>query len=495
MVLQDPHSDPVFASSTSQPPDRYTNDQIAVLQSPQLAAAAAVVGAAKNPPLGLSPDDFSNHTLVSGAPLNGNLVQIAFTAGDEATALSGVDAIKTAYEQTVHHAVSAQLSSLLAVIDAELTSINSQLAGLAAQLTGPPPSNSPALVEQQAALITRRDTLTAKRDQVVVDASSGSNGVALYLPPATTTHSSKLVTALPILGLAAVLGLVVGVLAAYLLASRRRIFRGRHEAESVLGAPLVAEIPGFGRSNPLPAADGEPVPAATAFRSAALFIQAREAADAGRGSRRRPARAGARRLVVVSAARREGRSTVAANLGIALAGSGLSTLVVDADPVSGGLSRLLRDRYDMAPVIDRIGLTAAGMSLEDAILPGNSIVRLALLRAGQTRRPLDDADREERLQELESTFRFVIIDGPPLIDAGPYWPLVRRAESALVLVTDKTPVTQLEEVSRLLRAIEMPAFGYVYIHRPGLVRAVRGPGKTASAVSASTPGPDVTVSA
>ena len=481
MVLQDPHSDPVFANSTNQPPDRYISDQIVVLKSPQLAAAAAAVGAASNPPLGLSADYVSSHTVVSGTPLNGNLVQVTFTASDEPTALGGVDAIKTAYEQTVHNAVSAQLSSLLAQIDTELASISTQLASVPA--------------EQQAALITRRDALTAKRDQVVVDAASGDNGVALYLPPATT-HSSKLVTALPLLSVAAVLGLVLGVLAAYVLASRRRIFAGRDEPESVLGAPLLAEIPRFDRAHPLPTADGEPAAAARAFQSAALFIQGREAGGTGRVLPRQRAGTGPVRLVTVSAGRREGRSTVAANLGIALARNGLNTLLIDADHASGGLWQLLHGRFELKAASDSsVRLTGVGMSLEDVIRPDSSPVRLALLRAGRARLSLDDADRDERLQELESTFRLVIIDAPPLSDAGPYWPLVRRADSAIVLLTDKTPVTQLEEVSRLLRALEMPAFGYVYIHRPGLVRAARAPGKAASPGSASTPGPDLPVSA
>jgi Mrp family chromosome partitioning ATPase len=482
MVLQDPHSSPVFAGSTGEAPDRYVGDQITVLKSPQLAAAAAAVAAAKKPPLVISADDFSAHTVVSGTASNGNLVQVTFTARNAATALAGVDAIKTAYENTVRDAVNSELSSLLAQIDGEVASINAQLARATAQ--------------QQAGLLARRDTLNAKRDQVVVDASSGSNGVTLYLAPQTTTHSSKLVTALPILSVAAVLGLVGGVLAAYVLASRRRIFSGRDEPESLLGAPLVAEIPRFARSHPLPAADGEPTAAATAFRSAALFIQGREAAGPGRDLPRQRAGSGPVRLVIVSAGRREGRSTVAANLGIALAYNGHNTLLIDADHASGGLWQLLHGRSALKAAIDSsVRLTGFGMSLENVIMPDTSPVRLVLLQAGPARPSLDDADRDKRLQDLESSFSVVIIDGPPLSDVGPSWPLVRRAESALVLITDTTPVSEIEEVSRLLGAIEIPAFGYVYNHPPRLRRWARAPEKTASPVSASSPGPGLTASA
>jgi Mrp family chromosome partitioning ATPase len=483
MVLQDPHSDPVFGNANSQAPERYTADQITVLKSPQLASAAAAVGAADHPPLGLSADDFSAHTVVSGTPLNGNLVQITFSARDQRTAVAGVDAIKTAYEQTVSAAVSAQLSSLLKQIDTQLASINEQLSSVSSRPVGASPSS-------QAALAARRDTLNAKRDQVVVDAASGSNGVALSLPAQAATHSSKLLAAAPILALAMMLGLVLGVIAAYLRASRSRVFMGRDEPHLVVNGPLVAEIPRFDRAHPLPAATGDPAPAAaSAFRAAALFVQGTRMTRNGRGdvaSRRAQARA--HRLVVISPKRQEGRSTVAANLGIALADSGVSTMLVDADPATGGLSQLLRRRYELKAAIDSpVRPNSADMSLENVVGPGNSSSHLTLLRARSAQLPLEDADRDERLQKLESLIDVVIIDGPPLSQAGPSWMLVRRADSALVVVNNGTPVAQVEEVARLLKALAIPAFGYIYNHGPQPRGAQRIPEATGSPVSPPVP--------
>ncbi len=496
MVLQDPRSGAVFAAATGEPPDRYTGDQVAVLKSPQLAAAAAGVGNRMNPPLGLSADDFSAHTVVTGTPSNGNLVTVAYNGSDAQTSLRAVDAIKTAYEQTVHAAVSAQLSTLLSQIDSELSSINSQLTTVAAELAAPSASNPPGLAQAQTALLARRDTLNAKRDQVVVDAASGSNGVAQYLAPQTATHASRLLSAAPILAVAAALGLIVGLIAAYILASRRRLFRGRDEPEVVLGAPLVAEIPRFHRAHPLPAADGAPAAAASAFRTAAFFIQARQ--SAGRDAqRRRHQREGVRRMVVLSPARRDGRSTVAANLGVALADSGIKTLLVDADPATGGLADLVLGRLDTRSSNDslRVSVGAAGMALDDVIRP-NPDFRLALLRMGQeSGRSLNEADRNSCLLALESAFEVVIIDGPPMSDAGRSWDLVRRGDTALVVVTDSTPVGDLEEVMRMLGAIEMPLFGYVFNHRGPLRRAARPAAKKPSPVSPSAPAPRVTASA
>jgi succinoglycan biosynthesis transport protein ExoP len=433
---------------------------------------------------------------VAGTPLNGNLVQITFSAGQQQTALAGVDALKTAYERTVRDAVSSQLTALLAQIDSELSSINAQLTTAAAELAGPNPSNPPALAQQQAALVARRDTLNAKRDQVVVDAASGANGVALYLAPQSATHSSSLVSALPVIAVAAVLGLIAGVLAAYVLASRRRIFLDSAEPEALIGAPLIAEIPRFHRAHRLPAASGEPAAAAVAFRTAAFLVQTRQAEPSAREVPRRRPRTGGSRMVVFSASRGDGRSTLAANLGLALADSGVSTLLVDADPTTGGLSHLLHDHFDLVAAADplRVSLGAAGMSLEDVTRPRGSEVRVALLRTGRERqRRLSDADRDSRLHELESGFSAVIIDAPPVSESGPSWSLVRRADSALIVVTDTTPVAEVEEVMRLLKAIDIPVFGYVFNHGRRARRTARRSETEAAPMSppASAPGRSV----
>jgi Mrp family chromosome partitioning ATPase len=446
MVLQDPHNASVFAGSTGEDPARYVSDQIAVLQSPQLAAAAAAVAAAKTPPLVISAAEYSAHTVVSGTASNGNLVQVTFTARDAATALAGVDAIKTAYENTVRDVVNSELSSLLAKIDGEVASINAQLARATAQ--------------QQAALLARRDTLDAKRDQMVVDASSGSDGVTLYLAPQTTTHSSRLVTALPILSVAAVLGLVGGVLAAYVLAFRRRVFLSRTEPEAVLNAPMVGEIPRF--ASPLPTVDAAESAAATAFRGVALFIQTRHTEGQ------------IQRLAVVSDARQKGRSTVAANLAVALADSGLSILLVDADTVSGGASRLLHTRFESVPIHDPVSIGAAGLALEDLVMPAQFRGRLALLRQDQTQPRSRQTEHEKLLAELGSDFNVVLVDAPPLNDVGPSLPLVRYAKGALAVVTDNTPVASFQEVARLLNIIDLPVVGYVYTHAARSGRTVFG---------------------
>jgi Mrp family chromosome partitioning ATPase len=471
LALVDPHSAPVFANASGQAPDRYVGDQITVLKSPQLAAIAAALGAAKKPPLGLSADYFSTHTMVSGTPATGSLVQLTFTARDPATALAGVDTVVTSYENVVRAALDSQLSAVLSQIDAELTSINAELGPVEKTLGGPAPANQAALIQQEQALIARAAVLSQKRDQVVVDFNHPTPGVALYLPAKSAVHGSRVAEDLPVLSLALVAGLLVGVGTAYVLASRRRVFLSRIEPESVLSAPLVSEIPRFDPSvSPIPAVAGT-TRAGVALRGAALFIQSRRSDG------------GAERLAIVSGARRQGRSTIAANLGLALAGNGLRILLVDADPASGGLSRLLRNEFGSRQIHYPASIAAAGLTLEDVILPGlRGQVALLGLDGNQPRSR--EAEPETALAELARDFHVVLIDTPPLTDIGPFLPLVRQAERALVIVRSDAPVASVEEAGRLLTMIDLPVLGYIYTH-PARRGRVRGSPRTAPIESQS----------
>lgn len=473
LVLQSPRGQPVFGSASNESPDRYVGDQITVLKSPELDTAAAQVGATQIPPLGLSADYFGAHTTVSGAPLNGDLVQVTFTAKDGAHALAGINAIQTAYEQVVHNAVQAQLATLLSPIDSALASINKQLSSVAAQLATGPPDRTGLLQEQQS-LNTRRDTLAQKRDQVLVDASSGSNGVALSLSPQTATQRSRLTTSLPPLAVGGLVGLIGGVILAYLLAYRRPVFRHRDEPGEVLGAPLIAEVPRLGQSGPLPAAGSSATPSASAFRRAALGLQTRQTPEEGAAApaSKRSLVATARHLVVVSAGRQEGRSTIVANLGIALAGNGLTVLLVDADPGTSGLTRLLRGNLNYVPVRGLPDFAPASMTLEGFTGPHQSGGRLTLLRFDQAPVGTSQAASDAILQKLESAFNVMLIDAPPLTAVGPFWQVVRAAGGALVVVDHGASVESVDEVARLLMGIEMPTRGYIYNHRPRLRRKV-----------------------
>ena len=213
--------------------------------------------------------------------------------------------------------------------------------------------------------------------------------------------------------LAAVLALIPALLlGAWLvrLAERadRRI-RGPEEVERVAGAPLLAAVPGGGRTSPEP------------------FLRLRDAIVYLSGQR-------ARSTVVVASPRRgEGRTSVATGLANAFAASGRSVVLVDADlrnpqvashlglPTGRGLAEVLSGD-DLEAVLHVLGGAGTGLTVLAAGSPGpESPDLLASERMASV------------MRQLSEKFDVVVLDTPPLLAASDALPLLPYASGVVVL--------------------------------------------------------------
>jgi receptor protein-tyrosine kinase len=270
--------------------------------------------------------------------------------------------------------------------------------------------------------------------------------------------------------LALVLGGIVAGSVAYVRATRRPVFSRPNEPELILNVPLLAEVPLISHRlhQLLPVREQPSSPGARAFRFAAASVDIQRAAT------------GARCFAVTSAGAGDGRTTAAANIGLALAGDGHRVLLIDADLDSQGLSELLRGEWRGRPGwMDLVGGRAR---LQDVLLPAadGDAMDFALLPAGDPR-PLAaqffGSDRSRQLlqvllEELKDRFDVVLIDGPPLLPVAYAATIASCADGALVIVNDGGPVTEQEELARRLRLIGRSAIGYVYNHAPRARRPV-----------------------
>ena len=176
---------------------------------------------------------------------------------------------------------------------------------------------------------------------------------------------------------------------------------------------------------------------------------------------------GAQRVVVLTGPiPRQGVSTVTRQLGQALARMGEGqVLVLDANFASSGLgARATPD----APADQGVGLSDVllnDVTLEDAIRPygaGN----LSLLQAG--RAPDDPlslflgGDYEQLVTRLRNSFRFVVVDAPPILRNPESLVIASRSDGVvLVLTLGESTRTQVREVQRTLDASRIPFFGTV----------------------------------
>jgi tyrosine-protein kinase len=271
-------------------------------------------------------------------------------------------------------------------------------------------------------------------------------------------------------------GIVLGLGLVYLAEAHDARVRSREEVEASLGAPALGGVP----PPPLQLQHaGALVMLADPEASAAeAFRQLRTNLELASGE------TGARTILVTSALEREGKTTTAANLGVALARAGRRVVLVDLDLRRPSLHRFL-DRPSWPGVTDVI-LGAA--TLEEALRPvafrgtraDNGLERgaddrrgppsapgsLELLPMGSI--PLDPGDlvSERAVGQLLATLRanadLVLVDTPPVLRVGDAMTLSAHADGLVVVFRlNETPRGALSALARELNHSRAPVLGFV----------------------------------
>jgi len=119
-------------------------------------------------------------------------------------------------------------------------------------------------------------------------------------------------------------------------------------------------------------------------------------------------------LLVTSAGPEEGKSTTVANLGVALAREGKTTVIVDLDFRRPSLHKL----FDLKSDIGFCNVLWGNLTMEQALQP-TSVPQLALLSTGPLPPDVTSALRSPMLSELIAQLRessdMVLVDSPPLL--------------------------------------------------------------------------------
>ena len=273
-----------------------------------------------------------------------------------------------------------------------------------------------------------------------------------------------------VLGLA--LGLVLGIGLAFLWEALDTRVRTAQEISERLGLPLLARLAAPPKR--LRKEDRLVMLAEPTGIQAEAFRMLRTNLEFTRLDR------GARTIMITSALEREGKSTTAANLAVALARGGQRVHLVDLD-----LRRPCIDRFfdlDGRPGLTQIALghTTLGEALTPIPLEaterqriaaspngkGNPEGALLVLRSGPL--PPDAGEfvathaLSEILEALRDTADTVIIDAPPLLHVGDAMALSTKVDA--VLVVTRINVLRrgaLSELHRLLDSIPAHKLGFI----------------------------------
>jgi len=310
-------------------------------------------------------------------------------------------------------------------------------------------------------------------------------------PKAISPHPVRTIVFAGVIGLA--LGIVLGLLRDTL---DERIHK-REEMEELFGVPVIAALPRSLLGRPLVDPErGVDLTRLNAIDPLGLQL-------AGAKSRERL-------ITITSGGSADGKSAVAASIGLALAVRGEHVICVDVSPnerrglsyyldvgIHDGAARPLAGPHDIEDalyevrvetVADTAGVDQVSAHLEDrsrdsvhelsASVAHGERGRLQLLSLGEGVFSSDDGlpawPIADLVTELKTRGRFVVVDAPSLPSAAAF-ALLSVSDRALVVAHEsKTTKEQATSVREALEALQVPSYGVVSIGRTAMPVAPYG---------------------
>jgi capsular exopolysaccharide synthesis family protein len=263
--------------------------------------------------------------------------------------------------------------------------------------------------------------------------------------------------------LAGVLGLVLGLLAAFLADYFDRTLRNRESVERSFGVPVIGQVP-FQRKPSRPAIDwarfGE---SAESFRTLRANLQYL--------SVKRPIRT----ILLTSASAAQGKTTVSANLAIAIARTGSTAVVVEGDlrrpmlpaafgvdGVGPGLTGVLIGTSDLSSALIEVPLPVGASGPA-----GRSDGRVWFLPSGplppNPPELLSSTRMSDLLDELKRTYDYVLIDSPPLLPVADGLELARIVDGVILVVRrNRATSDEAHDVRDLVDRLGISLLGAVF---------------------------------
>jgi capsular exopolysaccharide synthesis family protein len=254
--------------------------------------------------------------------------------------------------------------------------------------------------------------------------------------------------------LAVMLGVFLGLIAAFLREHFDRKLRTREAVEERFGVPVIGQIPWIrsGRDGSLVHETGPTGEALRALRANLQYLGVS-----------RPLRT----ILVTSASPGQGKTTTTANLAVAIGRSGASTIAVEADLRRPALGKALGVRSS-GPGLT--GLLVGSGELEASVVDiestGPDGGYVSLLPSGplppNPSELLSSLQMTHVLDRLSSVYDYVLIDSPPLLLVADALELARMVDG-VVVVARRNDVTSEEarDVRDLVQRLGMNLLGVV----------------------------------
>ena len=430
---------PVSSSAAPADPGQYLDSQVLLLQSQGVAQSAADIADRELGSDHLDASDFYSNggslavdppTTAAAGSYGASIVAVSFKGPSREIAQVGLSAVLQAFDEAVSDAIRTQANATITVINKAIKQ-----------------SSNPA---QQAALRTQQ-----AQTRINEQADLARTPTAAFGP---TTRANGHWALDGAIGL--VVGIILGAALAYVLAFRRRRIASRQDAAVIYGVPMIAETPALRAENRIPGGGLVPMAAdphsaaAEAFRFAAGAVERVCAAQGMPLS-----------LVFVSPLAGAGKSTVIANLALAIAEGGTRLLVVDADAADGGLTARLLPGIPITEGFEQI--LGGQRTLSECIQPCPFNDAIAVLGSDPAvPRQVTGAARSRAARALlvkaKASFEIVLIDSPALLEVADATELVNAADAAIIVVNPNERIQDHVEMVDWLKSSGSDVVGYLY---------------------------------
>jgi Mrp family chromosome partitioning ATPase len=426
------------------------------------------------------------HSTVAALP---QTVTTAVSASSETLAITVAAshaARAAAYAQALGQAVIAHESATnqatyerdLSAATEQVTELTAKVATLTQELEASlktiPPKTNPSQFDLplRQKLTAAAAQLKSAQGRASALSDNGPSG-AQYIPLSQTVAASAGTSALLASRaaravLAALLAVLLALIALVVLAWMDTRIRSREAAEAAFGVPVLAEIPHMRRQDrrsPISAQTRTAV--ARAYRALGVSLIELEPGS------NQPHADKSRVIAVASAGKGDGRSTVAAHLGVSASLWGHRVLVVDADLPRPGVADLLGVQ-NSASRPDEVGVSSFHLREQ---LQASRVAGLRVLPfAGSAENPVSVVPRlRDIANDLRSEADQVIIDTPPLLEVPESILLAELADSILVVCRwGRTSRGTAWLVAEQLARVDTPVAGVVLVDAPASRRVLSG---------------------
>jgi capsular exopolysaccharide synthesis family protein len=392
--------------------------EIAVVQSDLVAARAAKA-------LPGSDDTRKLLTRVSAAaPTEARVINVSYTAAKPKDAQQGAQAFAEAYVAQKEAEQQATKDDEAATYQAQIDEVREGLAAQQRILDVNEDPGSQDARRAQNAYDQLSNTLSDLTTEITGIQARRVDGGTIITPARLPLDEQPR-------GLARTLaaafagGLLVGLALAFVLDRLDTRVRGAADLQRALGITTLGSIPVFPERYRHPgtalvtvhAPNGTEADAFRRLRTAVLLSSRAE---------------GARTLAITSAVADEGKTTVAANLAVALAQGGRRVLLVSADMRRGGIEQL----FDLPQAPGLSDLLLGQCTVDDVQRRVGDLI--VITRGSATENPTDllgSQTTARAIEELARGFDHVIVDTPPVLAVADVLVLAPMLDATLMVVS------------------------------------------------------------